>query len=191
MTYTMRKTSKKLSLPQLSEHFLKPPIVGSIRERCSWAKQELESQPAELLCNAMEALLCSSAPDGKNRESHQCALVQHFLTAFSLWCVGGFVPPECFRCASVCFSRGCDCNLSTCGDEQCNLYAASQSVVIRHDSTLEETRDAISTYSEHASLVGTTFWVLPDDPLVSSVFQHRQFLIKILVWKLLLLVLLS
>ncbi|KAG7346220.1 serine endoprotease [Nitzschia inconspicua] len=191
MTRIMQESSGDVFFPP-SNAFPEPPKFDVTRDPLPSAGEEHQDRPAALLSAALEAFLSSSVSDIKDGEIQLCGFLFHFVRAFSLWVVvssteiDGFVtagPPVYFRCSrppwirptcSVCFSRGCDEHSSICNNQQC-IRSNSPSTPPAIDGVREEdckkAREAIAKYSQYASLVGTTFWVLPDDPLVQNVIQ--------------------
>jgi hypothetical protein len=201
MTYVMEKHSSRSSRPFASNAFLLPPWAkgGPIRQRLVWAPENLEERPMELLCRAMGILddLALAETDDSNKRNKK-GLFRHFLFAFSSWCVLSSDhsttclttkgPPEIFRVSrtpwllpscSFCCARPCDDNegnRNICNNPSCCVMLDDVNVQMEDVDEDEARKISIDfrKYNECASLVGTSFLVLPNDPLVSSVSSIVQ-----------------
>jgi C-terminal processing protease CtpA/Prc len=186
MTHIMRIQSKDDSYESFPEAFLTPPIGNSIRHRLGWAKKELEKRPMELLCNAMKTFMTSSFSGVSQFATKRNAFIRHFLVTFSSWCVGSIKremagPPDVFRYAqppwigascSVCCSRPViNHDVFTCANQLCVNHSTRSERHIDDINNKEITKvgNSMSDYSKRAALVGTSFLVLPVDPLVQYV----------------------
>mmetsp|Transcript_28351 Transcript_28351/g.66561 ORF Transcript_28351/g.66561 Transcript_28351/m.66561 type:complete len:1967 (-) Transcript_28351:297-6197(-) len=188
MTHIMRIESNDDSYEDATDSFLTPPNATSTRQRLSWTTESLQRQPMALLCAAMKNLMNASFPLASEINGNRDALLRHFVLSFSSWCVTTTVkssyfhrmagPPDIFQfcrapwlkpSCSVCFSRPVD-DTATCKNQDCVDCTDRDGRVGSIDvAEVERTRSAMEEYSIHASLVGTSFLVLPSDPLVDCV----------------------
>jgi len=189
MTHIMRVESNDNSYDYAPKSFLTPPLVDSTCQQLSWATEPLTRQPMKILCEAMKTLINSSSFGTSDLNTNQSAFICHFIVTFCSWCVGPTVesryfnrlagPPDVFRFSrtpwlgascSVCFSQPSE-NMLTCKNQVCVSYTRrnEQRVGNIDEAEIKQTGNAVKEYSMHASLVGTSFLVLPSDPLVAYV----------------------
>jgi hypothetical protein len=192
MTHIMHTHSKDKKFEQAAEAFLATPSTDTGRERVPWAAMKaLEKRPMELLCNAMKFAMNSPFPGVPDLNSQRSSFLVHFLVAFASWCVGttaksdGFKgtkgpppilkhlrPPWLKASCSVCFSRAVFGDEVTCTSDFCRNNVRDMHIEDVGDEEILRAGDCTDDYVRLASMVGTTFLVLPTDPLVKSVSKH-------------------
>ncbi|KAL3945283.1 MAG: hypothetical protein SGBAC_000631 [Bacillariaceae sp.] len=170
--------------------FLNPPWGVESGSHLAWAAG-LEERPMELLCKGFGTML-ESMSLSTNRESMTAAEVtavfHHFLVAFSSWCFLAckgnqrtrgppplfrsmktpWISPSCTTCAGRPVADG---STNICGHPACSAQATSNYFQVDEfaDEEVAGIAEDIENYENRSSLVGTTFLVHHDDPLVKTV----------------------
>lgn len=179
MTHIMGVQSNNAHHVLAPEAFFAPSGVNSILTRLPWATADLEHRPMDLLCKAMKALVDSRLSGNNHIDSQRSALIRHFILTFTPWCVGSNVisklhctligPPKIFQYAHApWFPRRNNTHsiLPDLSSSPRNFQQEADSIARKQ---AEQTGKSLTDYSTNASLVGKTFLVLPDDPLVEYV----------------------
>ena len=163
-----------------AHYSLAPEAFNSNSQRLPWATSALERRPMDLLCKAMKTLIDSELPVSSHLQSQRGALLRHFLLTFTSWCVASTVnsalccpligPPKIFQysCAPWLTRRNITRNDQLDFSDSLRNFEKGDT---KNRKEAEKTEISFMDYSKNASLVGKTFLVLPDDPLVEYVSQ--------------------
>ncbi|CAJ1966773.1 unnamed protein product [Cylindrotheca closterium] len=169
--------------------FLNPPWVVEGGSHLAWTAG-LEERPMELLCKGVGTISESASlgNGGSRNAADVTAMFRHFLIAFSSWCVlpckgnrrtrgppplfRSMLPPWILPSCTICSGRPVAAgNAKVCNNPACSTLARSNYFQMDDfpDEEVATLARTIEMYESRSSLVGTTFLVHHDDPLVKAV----------------------
>jgi hypothetical protein len=190
MSSIIEQQSSEDSKRLFSASFKLPPWASNdgTTRRIGWAPEVLEDRPVDLLISALLAWQEVDELD-ESRKSSRMKAIRHFLLLVTSWCVLPSActtslqrtkgPPELFlylrepwlcRSCLFCCSQPRDDGSVACRNVACSKM--TQTDFVNMDGVGHEEAQKVlhetAEYNECSSLVGTTFLVVPDDPLVHA-----------------------